>query len=264
MMELCVRIGLGCRLINTFDHGNPNWNVQYRFRVDGWNRVIVEYPTQHCWEQYNGHVHCVTVPNGLLVVRRSGCTAVSGNSGMYHSKVISKTVGGVGRGVVTPDPNLDMDQVGIPEESAWTLYRDYVMRRLVQRGYPAIRAAEMLAAKDKTARSMLDEEMADRPVIVDRAPTWHKFNLMAFHPHISGDNTVRVNPLVTKGYSMDFDGDCVMNTVFFAVPSEENITIRYTNLLTRRVAPAIVRLMNKKQLVPLLDSNYEGGRQWSD
>jgi DNA-directed RNA polymerase beta' subunit len=41
--------------------------------------------------------------------------------GMFQSKVLSKPVGGVSRGVITPDPNLDMDQCGIPESMAWPM-----------------------------------------------------------------------------------------------------------------------------------------------
>lgn len=127
--------------------------------------------------------------------------------GMFQSKVISKTVGGVGRGVVTPDPNLDMDSIGIPPDSAWKLYQDFVMRRLVRKGYPATRALEMIQNRDPAAKDMLDQEMQTRPVLVNRAPVWHKFNLLAFYPHIAEGNTIRVSPLITKGFTMDFDGD---------------------------------------------------------
>jgi DNA-directed RNA polymerase beta subunit len=127
--------------------------------------------------------------------------------GLFQSKVISKPVDVVGRGVVIPNPNLDMDQLGIPEDSAWTLYKDFVMRALVRHGYPAIRAAEMLENRTPEAREFLDKEMAARPVIMDRAPTWHKFNLLAFYPHIVEGHTLQVSPLVTKGFNMDFDGD---------------------------------------------------------
>jgi DNA-directed RNA polymerase subunit beta' len=128
-------------------------------------------------------------------------------SGMFQSKVISKTVGGVGRGVVTPDPNLDMDSIGIPEDSAWKIYQDFVMRRLKRRGYPATRALEMIQKREPTAQAMLEAEMSSRPVLVNRAPVWHKFNLLAFYPHIAEGSTIRVSPLITKGFTMDFDGD---------------------------------------------------------
>jgi len=127
--------------------------------------------------------------------------------GLFQSKVISKPVDVVGRGVVTPDPNLDMDQVGIPEDSAWALYKDFVMRGLVRHGYPALRASEMIEQRTPEAKDALEKEMQTRPVLLDRAPTWHKFNLLAFYPHITEGHTIRVSPLVTKGFNMDFDGD---------------------------------------------------------
>jgi DNA-directed RNA polymerase beta subunit len=133
----------------------------------------------------------------------------SPKTGLFQSRVLSKPVDVVGRGVVTPDPNLDMDSVGIPEDSAWTLYKDFVIRHLVRRNIPAHRALEMVKLREPTAKAALQEEMKTRPVIVDRAPTWHKFNLLAFYPHITEGTTVRVSPLITKGFTMDFDGDAV-------------------------------------------------------
>jgi DNA-directed RNA polymerase subunit beta' len=100
-----------------------------------------------------------------------------------------------------------MDSIGIPEDTAWTLYKDFVTRRLVRRGYPALRAAELIDQQAPVAKEMLQQEMQSRPVLVDRAPTWHKFNLLAFYPHVVDEDVVRVSPLVTKGFTMDFDGD---------------------------------------------------------
>jgi DNA-directed RNA polymerase subunit beta' len=127
--------------------------------------------------------------------------------GMAQAKVLSKTVDIVGRGVVTPDPDLDMDQVGIPEKAAWEIYRPFVMRGLVRRGYPPVQAIKLMDEKHNIAKQLLEEEMSRRPVLMDRAPTWHKFNIMAFTPHIVEGNTVRVCPLVVSGFNMDFDGD---------------------------------------------------------
>jgi len=131
----------------------------------------------------------------------------SPKTGMAQSKVFSKPVDVVGRGVAAPDPNLDMDQVGIPEDAAWDLYKDFAMRNLVMHGYPAVRASEMIEKRTPEARAALDNEMANRPVILDRAPTLHKFNLMGFYPHIAEGDTIRVSPIVCKGFNLDFDGD---------------------------------------------------------
>lgn len=128
-------------------------------------------------------------------------------TGLMQSQVISKPVDMVGRGVVTPDKNLDMDTIGIPEESAWTIYAPFIMRKLVRRGYPPEKVLELVKNRDNTAKLAMLEEMNSRPVIVDRAPTWHKFNLMAFNPVLSGDKSLRVSPLVNTGFNLDHNGD---------------------------------------------------------
>ena len=181
----------------------------------------------------------------------------SPKTGLFQSKVLSKTVGGVARGVVTPDPNLDMDSAGIPADTAWTLYKDFVTRRLVRKGYPPTRALEMIDKRDPVAKDMLDAEMQSRPVIMDRAPTWHKFNLMAFYPHIVEGHTMRVSPLITKGYTMDFDGDqanfhvpvsekAVEQTISKMMPSR-NLT-SLTDLRSVRHAPSMEMTMGLFQL----------------
>jgi hypothetical protein len=55
--------------------------------------------------------------------------------------------------------------------------------------------------------------MEERPVLMDRAPTWHKFNIMAFHPHIVKGRSIQVCPLITGGFNADFDGDRQIGSV---------------------------------------------------
>ena len=129
--------------------------------------------------------------------------------GMYQSKVISKTQDNVGRSVTIPDKNLDMDQIGIPEEMAWEMYKPHVERKLIQRGYSPLTAKQMIDEKNPTARHILDDAMEERPVLMDRAPTWHKFNIMAFKPHIVKGRSIHVCPLIDSGFNMDHDGDTV-------------------------------------------------------
>lgn len=131
----------------------------------------------------------------------------SPKTGLFQSRVLSKPVDLVGRGVVGPDPNLDMDTIGIPEDSAWTLYKDFVLRRLRRQNIPMTRALEMYEERHPSARREMLKEMETRPVIVDRAPTWHKFNFMAFKPVPIEGSTVRAPPLIHKSFTLDHDGD---------------------------------------------------------
>ena len=71
-------------------------------------------------------------PEGQAKKLKGAIRQVIGTSpktGLWQAKVISKAVDGVGRAVISPEPNYDMDQCGIPEETAWKLYKDYVVDR---------------------------------------------------------------------------------------------------------------------------------------
>ena len=149
-------------------------------------------------------------PEGQAKKLKGAIRQVIGTSpktGLWQAKVISKAVDGVGRAVISPEPNYDMDQCGIPEETAWKLYKDYVVRGLARRGYPQERAMQLVDERAKVAKDLLLEEMGRRPVILDRAPTWHKFNFMAFWPSLVEGNTMRMNPVVEKAFTADHDGD---------------------------------------------------------
>lgn len=124
-------------------------------------------------------------------------------------RLISSTVDNVGRGTITPDSSLDMDQIGIPEEKAWDIYRNFIARRLVRRGMPASAALDAVDKKSHVAREELVKEMAARPVMVDRAPVWWKFGVMAYWPQLTKDKTIKVSPLIVAGHGADFDGNCL-------------------------------------------------------
>lgn len=176
-----------------------------------WTVELVHVPQvlglSYTVEKYDGHVHCVTVPNGLIIVRRNGKTLVSGNSGFFQRRVIGGTVDEVGRAVVTPNPDLDMDQVGLPEDAAWVLYRPHIVRSLAKRGIPADSAMKHVEERSELAKKELDIVMSHVPVLVKRDPVLHKYNIMGFMPVLSKGKSLQVNPTVLPGFNMDFDGD---------------------------------------------------------
>jgi DNA-directed RNA polymerase subunit beta len=135
--------------------------------------------------------------------------------GMYQRRVLGAAVDTVGRGVITPNPSLNMDQVGLPESKAWTIYRPYVMRNLVRSGMKAMDAAKAIADKTDVARKALMDALATRPVIISRAPVLHRYGIMAFWPVLSKGNTLQIPPITTPGFNADFDGD----TMNYHVPA---------------------------------------------
>lgn len=135
---------------------------------------------------------------------------IFGSSPKYsymQQKLISANVDLVGRAVVVPDPDLSMDEVGLPENKAWTIYMPFVVSRMVKSGIPVHIATNLYRMKHPIAKEHLIREMSERPVLVNRAPVLHKFGHMAFWPKLVVGEALHVNPIVIVGFNMDFDGD---------------------------------------------------------
>jgi hypothetical protein len=158
--------------------------------------------------------------------------------GTLQRKLISTTVDNVGRAVITPNPDLDMDSVGLPEDKAFKAYDKFITRRLVRQGMSLRAARNEVANKSKLARKLLLEEMDERPVYISRAPVLHKFGIMAMKPRLTKGSTLQVSPLIVKGFNADFDGDA-MN---YNVPSTEKAR-----------KEAIERLLPSRNLFSLSD-----------
>lgn len=147
--------------------------------------------------------------------------------GTVQRRLISSPVDLVGRAVISPNPDLDMDHVGLPESRAWDVYNQFIVRRLRRRGMPLVTALQ--AAKDKTpeAREEMLKEMEHRPVFINRAPVLHKFGAMAFWPKLTKNETLQVSPLIVHGFGADFDGDAMA----YHVPVEEPARQEAINLM---------------------------------
>lgn len=127
--------------------------------------------------------------------------------GMVQRKLLSSPVDMVGRAVVVPNPDYDMDSIGIPEQKAFDVYRLPVARELKRRGMPLRSALQHVEQKTSLARDTLLDIMKEYPVVMHRAPVLHKFGIMAFWPKLVKGNAMQVSPLIVSGFGMDFDGD---------------------------------------------------------
>lgn len=134
---------------------------------------------------------------------------VNNKSGFFQSRVMSRTQDLSGRSTVIPDPKLNLDEVGLPEKMGLTIYKPFLVRRLSMLGYSPLEARELVEKGDPIAVKALHVEAQERPVVMNRAPSLHKFNMMAFKPRIVPGRAIQVNPLIVSGYNMDFDGDTV-------------------------------------------------------
>ncbi len=104
-----------------------------------------------------------------------------------------------GRAVVVPGGDLQLDQVGVGEEMAWSLFGPLVIRELGDE--------EAVRARSERAAKVLDEVIARSWVIINRAPTYSPTALLAFHPVRIPGRVIRIHVLICEFLNADFDGD---------------------------------------------------------
>src|SRR5699024_3949632 len=114
-----------------------------------------------------------------------------------------------GRSVIVVGPGLKMYQCGLPREMALELFKPFVMRELVRRDL----ATNIKNAKNKIERldesiwDVLEDVIKEHPVLLNRAPTFHRLGIQAFEAVLVEGRAIKLHLLVTTAYNADFDGD---------------------------------------------------------
>lgn len=107
-----------------------------------------------------------------------------------------------GRAVIVPGPELHLDELGVPEDMAWTLFGPQTARTLG--GPEAVPAVEQ---RSPAAAAALEEVLAASWIILNRAPSVSPTSMLAFRPRLCPGKALRLQPLVCPLLNADFDGD---------------------------------------------------------
>ncbi len=104
------------------------------------------------------------------------------------------------RTILAPGKDLRHDQVGLPDTVAWYLFGPLVARETGRQ-----------AVENRTdhAVEILDRIMAEKWVIVNRAPTVSPTALLGFHPVRINEKVIRLHLMACQLMNADFDGDQV-------------------------------------------------------
>ncbi|KAL5727166.1 DNA-directed RNA polymerase [Ranunculus cassubicifolius] len=181
------------------------------------------------------------LPGQPRATQRSGrpiksiCSRLKGKEGRVRGNLMGKRVDFSARTVITPDPTIDIDQLGVPWSIASNLtYPETVtpynlerMKELVEYGpHPPAGAtgAKYIIRTDgqrldlrylkntsdrhlevgyKVERHLMDGDY----VLFNRQPSLHKMSIMGHRIKILPYSTFRLNLSVTSPYNADFDGD---------------------------------------------------------
>ena len=112
-----------------------------------------------------------------------------------------------GRAALASGFELNLDQVGLPEEMAWALFGPQVEREIGRADEVVRRSARATEALDATmARKWVLLYSAQR-VLVDEGPM--STAVVAFRPQRLAGAAVRVHPRVCRLMELDFDGDSI-------------------------------------------------------
>ncbi|MCO5599891.1 hypothetical protein L7F22_053998 [Adiantum nelumboides] len=187
---------------------------------------------------------------------------LKGKEGRLRGNLMGKRVDFSARTVITGDPNLELDQVGVPKSIARNLtypekvtpYNISYLSELVRNGpnewpgakYVVRDTGERIDLKYNRRADMalqfgwtVERHLKDGDyVLFNRQPSLHKMSMMSHRVKLMDFSTFRLNLSVTPPYNADFDGD-EMN---LHVPQSEETRAELSQIAwvakTNRFAPS--------------------------
>ncbi len=156
-------------------------------------------------------------------------------NGLIRSSLLAKRTDFSGRAVITPGPDLKVNEIGIPLRLAISLFEPFIIHRLFYSGQ--VDQAKLAAAVTKHTELELSIDsiksvfkavgsgdvlppelykiiwdaaevaMMNRSVLAKRDPALRPESVRGFKPILVDGNTVRLCTLQVGGFNADFDGD---------------------------------------------------------
>src|SRR3989344_2460216 len=159
---------------------------------------------------------------------------LKGKEGRFRGSLSGKRVDFSSRTVISPDPNLDLSEVGVPESVAmkltipeivteWNIER---MKKIVINGpskFPGVNYIvrpdgvkirldfvedRQTIADNLEIGYLIERHLANGDIVLfNRQPSLHQMSIMAHYVRVLPGKTFRLHPSVCPPYNADFDGD---------------------------------------------------------
>ena len=220
------------------------------------------------------------IPGVAAVAQRSGRPLkaikerLNGKSGRVRGNLMGKRVDFSARSVITPDPNLSINELGVPLKVAKNLTKPVIvtaknknyLRKLILNGPDVHPGAKIYERKNGDCislryvdRDSINLELGDivhrhmlngDAILFNRQPTLHRMSMMCHIVRVmyKGD-TFRMNVADTKPYNADFDGD-EMN---LHMPQDDESEIELKTLAA--VKYQIISPANNKSIVGIFQDS---------
>ncbi|KAF2726289.1 beta and beta-prime subunits of DNA dependent RNA-polymerase [Polychaeton citri CBS 116435] len=168
---------------------------------------------------------------------RGFCQRLKGKQGRFRGNLSGKRVDFSGRTVISPDPNLGIDEVAVPSRVALNMtypekvsqYNIEKLRGRIMNGtlkHPGanfivkangrrmpIKTIEARNALGKVAKDLeigdtVERHLEDGDIVLfNRQPSLHKLSILSHRVKVRPWRTFRLNECVCNPYNADFDGD---------------------------------------------------------
>ena len=165
---------------------------------------------------------------------RGFCQRLKGKQGRFRGNLSGKRVDFSGRTVISPDPNLAIDEVAVPELVAIDLtypekvsrYNIDKLRLRVRNGARKWPGANYVTKKEQGIKQFLkygnlslhaenlqigdivERHLEDGDIVLfNRQPSLHKLSILSHYVKVRPNRTFRLNECVCNPYNADFDGD---------------------------------------------------------
>ncbi len=134
---------------------------------------------------------------------------LKGKQGRFRQNLLGKRVDYSGRSVIVVGPDLELFQCGLPKKMALELFKPFVIRRLIEKeiAHNIRGAGKLIEDQNPNVWAALEEVIAGRAVMLNRAPTLHRLGIQAFYPVLIEGDAIQLHPLVCPAFNADFDGD---------------------------------------------------------
>ncbi|KMQ41804.1 DNA-directed RNA polymerase III largest subunit [Trichophyton rubrum] len=165
---------------------------------------------------------------------RGLCQRLKGKQGRFRGNLSGKRVDFSGRTVISPDPNLRIDEVAVPQLVAMnmtypervTRYNKEKLRQCIRNGTKTWPGANYLIKEGNSFRLFLkygnlnmianqlregdivERHLEDGDIVLfNRQPSLHKLSILSHFVKVRPHRTFRLNECVCNPYNADFDGD---------------------------------------------------------
>ena len=197
-----------------------------------------------------------------------------GKQGRFRQNLLGKRVDYSGRSVIVVGPELALHQCGLPKRMALELFKPFVMNRLILEGkVHNIKSAKRMVERVRPeVWDILEDVIATRPVLLNRAPTLHRLGIQAFQPVMVEGSAIKIHPLVCTAFNADFDGDQMAVHVPLsreAVQEAKRLMLSTQNMLSPSsgepiVAPTLDMVFGCYYLTTEVEGAKGEGRRFND